>query len=101
MTVFVKEGNQLFPPFFNQLLELICNFSETRHRVWASIHVLLWLSSVRGRPANLCFRRHIPSGLDYKEARQEAAASWPAAGPAGDGPGGAHAAAAAVAAVVP
>lgn len=97
MTVFVKERKHFF---LNQLLELIYNFSETIHRVWASIHVLLWLSSVRGRPADLCFRRPITSGVDYKEALQEAAASWPAAGPAGDGPGGAHNAAA-MAAVVP
>ncbi|XP_072601964.1 leucine-rich repeat-containing protein 24 isoform X3 [Vulpes vulpes] len=73
--------------------------SDIAPGVRASIHVL-WLSSVRVRPADLCFRRHIPSGLDYSEAPLEAAASRSAAGPAGDGPGGAHAAAA-VAAVAP
>lgn len=91
---FVKEENQLFCFCCYRLLELICNFSEIRHSVWASIHVLRWLSSVRGRPANLCFRRHLTSKVNCKEARQEIAAPWPAAGPAGDGPGGAHIAAA-------
>lgn len=85
--------------FFNQLLELTYDLSDIAPGVRASIHVL-WFSSVRGRHTDLCFRRHIPSGLDYSEAPLEASASRSAAGPVGDGPGGAHAAAA-VAAVAP